>query len=274
MFNFNLYIYLLLIYMTFIILYVKSFFMALIMFSMVPVPRIMWDNKTIKYVLLSLPLVGFASGLVWYVFVNIIEFFSLPPFIIISLVMLCPYIFNGFIHANGFMDVNNAILSSKEKEKKLKILKASNVGGFSVLSIMSLFIIVYPSIYYIYSYKEYFLMFIFIPIFSRCFSSLSVYIMNPIFEGGFASVLKKDSGIFNIIFIIIMTVIFACLAYLTCSTFAIIIFIIELLMFSLSLLYAYKNFGGISADIMGYTITISEASALLAWAIIVFEGLL
>lgn len=260
--------------MTFLILYVKSFFVALMMFSIIPVPRSMLDVKSSKYVLLSLPLLGFVLGITWYVFVNIIEFFSLPPVIIVSFIMLCPYIWTGFTHMNGFMTVNDAILSSREKEKKLKILKDPHISGFAVLSVISLFTILYPSIYYIHLYKEYFLMFIFIPIFSRCFASLSVYIMKPIFETGFVSIFKKDGSRFHIVFLIIMIVTFTYLAYLSCSTFAIVILIIELIAFLLSLAYAYKNFGGISGDVVGFTITISEVVSLLAWAIIVFEGIL
>ncbi len=38
--------------------------------------------------------------------------------------------------------------------------------------------------------------------------------------------------------------------------------------FSLSMLYAYRQFGGVSGDLSGYALTVSEACALAALALI------
>ena len=47
------------------------------------------------------------------------------------------------MHMDGFMDVNDAIMSRRPLEDRLRILKDSTVGAFAVITVMFLVLAMY-----------------------------------------------------------------------------------------------------------------------------------
>lgn len=79
-------------------------------------------------------------GLLWMALLWVVWQLGLP-LLIASLVMIF-YIFAvcGFMHLDGFMDCNDAILSRRPLEERQRILKDSTVGAFAAVTLAFLLI--------------------------------------------------------------------------------------------------------------------------------------
>ena len=95
-------------------------------FITLPCPYKKWDGQLKNMMLAFLPSVGLVIGVLWMAIFWLLVYLQLPP-ILISFTMLF-YIFAvcGFMHMDGFMDCNDAILSRRPLEERQRILKRFN----------------------------------------------------------------------------------------------------------------------------------------------------
>ena len=109
---------------------------AFSMYSSIPMPQIKWENKTMRYALCFLPLVGVVIAIaewLWFKFCTTYQAASL--FYAVGAVLL-PILISGGIHLDGLADVSDAIGSHGEPEKRLQIMKDPHIGAFGVLGIV------------------------------------------------------------------------------------------------------------------------------------------
>ena len=120
--------------------YVTAFFMAWGNFLSIPCPKKIWDNNLRKEMLSLLPLVGLIAGLIEFLLLMLVRsiyghgFFPIP--VAAFILTLITFGISGFMHADGFMDCSDAILSRRDLEERRRILKDSTVGAFSVISMI------------------------------------------------------------------------------------------------------------------------------------------
>ena len=126
--------------------YFKGLLMAISMFTIIPLPRYEWDDKGGKNILKFYPLIGLIIGLVWYLTFKVLCLLNASMMIISSITMISPFILTGMIHLDGYMDVCDALLSRRDKQEKLRILKDPNTGAFAVISVVMLFIVNFSAI--------------------------------------------------------------------------------------------------------------------------------
>ena len=103
------------------------------MYSVLPVPQRPWTEKTMKYCICFLPLVGGLIGAV-----QLAAFFVLyrrGTGVLLSGAVLSalPLLLSGGIHMDGFLDTCDAVHSWKGKEERLRILKDPHAGAFAVI---------------------------------------------------------------------------------------------------------------------------------------------
>ena len=105
------------------------------MFSRVPMPRVEWKPEHMRYTLASFPLVGVALGLVLVLWWLLCRWLSFDSIFFAAGVALLPVLFTGGIHLDGFCDTVDALSSHAEPEKKRAILKDPHVGAFAVIGV-------------------------------------------------------------------------------------------------------------------------------------------
>ncbi len=116
----------------------KKLFVALSMawgnFLSIPCPWKAWDSKLKNTMLALLPIIGTIAGILWVLIVvgSMTVFESAIPTAFVLTFSL--YAISGFMHMDGFMDVNDAVLSQRELSKMQAILKDSKVGAFAVVT--------------------------------------------------------------------------------------------------------------------------------------------
>lgn len=119
----------------------RSIAMAFSMFSIVPMPRIEWNPKSMRYSLAAFPLIGVTVGLLLWGWVSLCALLDLKSAIRALGLVLIPLAVSGGIHMDGFADTVDAIASRAEPNRRRQILKDSNIGAFAGMGIASYLII-------------------------------------------------------------------------------------------------------------------------------------
>lgn len=245
--------------------------MAFGMFCTIPLPSY-WDNKATKFIMPWFPVVGVLIGIVWWL--GALGLQELQPWVstYISAVifMIIPFVFTGFIHLDGYMDTSDAILSRRNLEDKLRILKDSSVGAFSVIMLVLLFVFLFASSAVLVEKNTNLSLLIIIPILSRSCSALGILSMRPLTPDGYASLFKPDLPRPQIIVTMIIAVIAVAFGWFLGDLRGLIVAFAVVLGYGAALLITQKSFAfrGISGDLAGFSMTISELTGLLALAVI------
>ena len=112
---------------------INSFFIALSMYSRIPVPRVDWEKENMRYAMCFFPMIGVVIGAVMYLAGWLLDKTSVGGVFRGVVFTLIPIIITGGIHMDGFMDTMDALGSWGDREKKLEILKDSHAGAFAIL---------------------------------------------------------------------------------------------------------------------------------------------
>ena len=110
------------------------------MYSALPVPRVEWNKKNMRYALAAFPLVGAALGLAWWGVCALGNALALP--VVLRGAMLCvlPTLLTGGIHLDGYADTCDALASHASPARKQDILRDPHCGAFAVIRLCVFFI--------------------------------------------------------------------------------------------------------------------------------------
>ena len=121
--------------------YFKGFLMAISMFTIIPLPKYEWDDEGGKNIMKFYPVIGLIVGVIWYGVFRILNLLGASIMVTTAVTLITPFILTGMLHLDGYMDVCDALLSRRDKQEKLRILKDPHTGAFAVISVIMLFIL-------------------------------------------------------------------------------------------------------------------------------------
>lgn len=238
----------------------KSLIIAISTYSKIPMPYFEWKEKDMRYAICFFPVVGAVIGAVQYFWLWICESFEFNDIIRAAWCIVINIIITGGIHIDGFMDTMDALHSYRPKEKKLEILKDAHIGAFAVIMFM-VYILIYlgaVSEMDFASCRVFAVSFIM----SRIYSGISVVCFKNAKSDGmlysFSSAAHKRAVrciLVAELFVLTITGVY----FLGVSS-----AIMAALMFGIFIYYrykSYKEFGGITGDIAGWFLCISEMAA-------------
>ena len=238
---------------------VKVFFMAFGMFTSLPCPWRPWDEDARDMMLVTLPIVGAVLGLLWAA-LGALGNAALVPTLNAALVAALPWLLTGFIHLDGYMDTCDAILSWRPLEQRLRILKDSHTGAFAVVGLGLLMMFTYAST--VSFTGDVFRTLLFIPVVSRCGSAFCVLSLKPIGHSEYANTEGKSAQRMAVAAMWIVAII-ACWLWLGRPVIAL---AVETLAYALAMLWGYRTLKGVSGDVAGFALTVSECASLMALA--------
>ena len=111
----------------------ESVDVAFSMYSAIPMPQIEWNEKNMKYMLAFLPLVGVAQAALLLGWTALSGWLAVNGVLFAAAAALIPLLVTGGIHMDGLCDTADALASHQTREKKLEILKDSHTGAFAVI---------------------------------------------------------------------------------------------------------------------------------------------
>ena len=103
------------------------------MFSAVPAPQPVWNEKNMRYALCAFPLVGAVCALTWGLWGWAAALLGLPDLLRGAGFCLLPVWVTGGIHLDGYADTCDALASYGDRDKRLAILKDPRCGAFAVI---------------------------------------------------------------------------------------------------------------------------------------------
>lgn len=241
----------------------KSLFIALAMYSKIPVPRVEWNEKNMKYSMAFFPVVGVFVGLVLFICMYILELADINVILKAVIATIIPVLITGGIHLDGYLDTVDAINSYADTKKKLEILKDPNVGAFAVIYGIIYFLMVF-GLYTELDKRAY----IFVCIgfvLSRCLSALTVLWFPKAKNSGLAAMFKDSADKWRVTSVLLIYLIIIALLVGFLNIWVLVIWIFM----SLAALLGYyifckRNFGGMTGDLAGFFLTVFELLILIA----------
>ena len=247
---------------------IKGFYMALGMFISIPLPFFIWDESLTAIMIVSFPLVGAIIGALWWGASVLLLSPNFPTVIVAALLTVAPFVIAGFIHLDGFMDTSDALLSRRPLEDKLRIIKDPNVGAFAVVMLGILFLLQFAAMYTVADGGRFLALLIVICVLSRCFSVFAIFFMPHISISNYTAMLGKNVRVVHRAAVVIIALGAVGFGGFYAGLPGLIVSGAVAVGFAWAMRVVYRDFKGISGDLLGYAMVIGEVFGLIALALL------
>ncbi|MGN0666849.1 MAG: adenosylcobinamide-GDP ribazoletransferase [Huintestinicola sp.] len=248
---------------------IKSFLSALSMYSRIPVPTVEWEEENHRYSLCFFPVIGAVIGALFLLWSYLCSAASLANGLVFGAISaVIPLAVTGGIHMDGYCDVCDAKASFAPREKALEIMSDPHIGAFAAINLGVYLILqtAFFSLAYGYASNEGFLVTTAMTfVLSRALSGLAAVTFRCAKKDGtlqsFSRPADKKTAV----------------CFLTAEAIAASFFMIyfspvsgaagvlaALIIFAYYRIFSYKRFGGITGDLAGYFLELSELGMLIA----------
>jgi len=242
--------------------------MSLGMFIGIPLPFHIWDEKLTSVMVSSFPLVGLVIGTIWWGFALLLVTLNFPLVMVAALLAIAPFLIAGFIHLDGFMDTSDALLSRRPLEDKLRILKDPTVGAFAVVMLGILFLLQFAAMYTTVEGGRFLILLVSISIISRCCSAFAIFVVPHMPISNYTSMLGKNVGVLNKVFVMAVAILTIVFSFFFAGVYGLIVCGAVVLGYAWAMRVVYRDFKGISGDLLGYSLVIGELFGLIALALL------
>ena len=246
---------------------IRSFVIAFSTYSRIPMPQVEWSDENRKYSMCFFPLIGAVIGLLllgWLWLCDALKIGMLLKGVVSTIV---PLLVTGGIHMDGFMDTSDAIASWQTRERRLEILKDTHTGAFAVIGCTG-YLLLSAAVYSEMSVQAApMLMGVFM--ISRSLSALALAFFESARPGGMMDgfartahrrIVSITAAVYAVLCVVLWTV---CGKWIAVGCLA-----ATAACFAYYRHMAYKNFGGVTGDLAGWFVQITE----LALAVVIVLG--
>ncbi|MEG1524598.1 MAG: adenosylcobinamide-GDP ribazoletransferase [Clostridia bacterium] len=249
---------------------IRSIFMAFAMFSCIPMPRIAWGTENLRYMLCALPLVGLPIGLVLWGWSALALPFGFGQVLFATGLTLLPIAVSGGIHLDGFCDTVDALSSHADPAKKHEILKDPRAGAFAVIGVSCYVLAYFALCTELRMRPDTVLLLAVMHVLSRVIGALCTLLYPARTEQqGLAATFRKSANK-HMAAVILMIELIACavVLFLNNTPTAIAMMTCALLVMLILHHIVQKQFCGMSGDLAGFAIQVSELMMLFAIVLI------
>ncbi|WP_294390928.1 adenosylcobinamide-GDP ribazoletransferase [uncultured Clostridium sp.] len=253
--------------------YFKGFLMAISMFTVIPLPRYEWDDEGGKNIMKFYPAIGLIVGIIWYGVFRLLNLLGASIMVTTAITLITPFILTGMLHLDGYMDVCDALLSRRDKEEKLRILKDPHTGAFAVISVVMLFVVNFSALYTVINnsinnnssinIKISAIGLILIPIISRSLMGYLLLSKESMKGSSLGAFFKQGTGKVDKLILLTCLIISSIVAIVILGIYGLIMSLAMILISTFLVNNATKEFDGMSGDSAGYGLVIAETIGLL-----------
>ncbi|NMH70221.1 adenosylcobinamide-GDP ribazoletransferase (plasmid) [Cytobacillus spongiae] len=257
-------------------LLMKSFFLNLQFFTIVPIRREMrMGNREYKWMVRTFPLLGLFVGVILLGGYSILHSYTQMTTLGLSFfIWVLPIVLTGGIHLDGYMDASDALFSYRDREKRLDIMKDPRVGAFGVLSVVVLlssrFLFIYETVLHTDSALTFSIILVLIPFFSRIMMAAILVLIPPARNAGMGYHFSKNLKVMDLSWVIGALVLAGIGSFLLGAVYYYALFtVVTLVVFWLSYTKSLKWFGGMNGDTIGGSV---EGVESVLWMILWFHA--
>ena len=247
---------------------IKSFFIAVSMYSKIPVPQFAWEEEDMKYIFCFFPWIGALIGGCIYFWNCLCDSYHIGILCRVAIDTAIPLLITGGFHVDGYMDTMDALHSYGSKERKLEILKDSHIGAFAVIMLavyglvyLGAFSEVESSVMIKIVCSSFFL--------SRCLCGISA-VSFPLAKKDGTLFLFADSSQKRIVKGSLYLQSAVCIGFMLFWSLSagLAVAAVAMLAFIYYFCRSKKEFGGITGDTAGYFVLICEGCMIVAAAVL------
>ena len=243
---------------------IKGFFTAFSMYSIIPMPKTEWGKGSMKYALCFFPFVGAVIAVAVYGWKLVCISLGFGAFLFSAGMVILPVFISGAIHLDGFIDTSDAIYSRRDREKKLEILKDPHIGAFGLIACALYLILQFGVWGQFFEHAKNIGIIMIGFVFSRALSGFSVVSFQTASNSGLAYLFSNGADKKTVKFIMLLYGLILSAAMLCINLMIGGITIISLLLWFLAYKrICYRSFGGITGDLAGYFLQMSELFVLI-----------
>ncbi len=242
---------------------IRSLLIAFSTYSRLPVPQVEWSEENRRYSMCFFPLIGAVIGGLLWLWLYAGDRLALGAPVKGAVGAVLPLLVSGGIHMDGFMDTSDALASWQPREKKLEILKDSHTGAFAVMACAAYLLLTAALLGEASASNGAQLAGVFVA--SRALSAWALGTFRSARPGGlldsFAEAAKKRA-----LYISVPVYLAACLA-LWCLGGVLTAALCFAAAALVTLYYrhmAYKQFGGVTGDLAGWYLQVTEIALIAA----------
>jgi adenosylcobinamide-GDP ribazoletransferase len=240
----------------------KACIIAFGTYSKFPVPYFEWKEKDMKYSICFFPFVGVLLGAAEWLWFWICVNYGMGSLFKAAGAVIINILVTGGIHIDGYMDTMDALHSYQPVEKKLEILKDAHIGAFAVI-MLSVLLLAYigalPGIDFnnVPLFASTF-------VFSRILSGLSVVLFKGAKKGGMLYAFSSSAQKKVVCISLVMELLFMAAGTIWIYKIKAVFVIVAMLIVFIYYRYkSYKEFGGITGDLAGWFLCLSEMVAVI-----------
>ena len=193
--------------------------------------------------------------------------------VITAITLITPFILTGMLHLDGYMDVCDALLSRRDKQEKLRILKDPHTGAFAVISVAMLFVVNFSGVYTVISnsikdnainnINTSAVGLILIPIISRSLMGYLLLSKDSMKGSSLGAFFKQGTGKVDRFILLSSLIISSIISIFIFKIYGVIMSLAMILVSTFLVNSAAKEFDGMSGDSAGYGLVIAETIGVL-----------
>lgn len=117
-------------------LFLRPLCVAFSIYSKIPMPRFEWGTSDMQYHLIYFPWVGGVIAALILLWNRLCGALPIPSTARILVAAAIPLLISGGFHLDGYMDTMDAVHSWQDRERRLEIMSDPHVGAFAVQSVI------------------------------------------------------------------------------------------------------------------------------------------
>lgn len=247
----------------------KGAAMAFSTFSKIPMPQFEWREENMRYMMCFFPVVGLVVGLVVAAWLWLAAVTGMDSVLMGAGVALIPVAMTGGIHLDGLCDVADAQSSHADPERKRQILKDPHVGAFAVIALTCYLIAATAIATELAPRWEVGVLLGCSYIVSRCLSGIATVMFPTSASKGMLSAFHESAAQKRVLTVLIIELA-VCAAGMVAVDVHLALPMIVAALVCLALLYPFATtrFGGMSGDIAGAFLQVTELIMLIVLVIV------
>lgn len=246
----------------------RAFTAAFSIYSKIPMPHFAWGSEDMEYHLIFFPFVGLVTGFLLVLLRALCGALDFSEAVFSPLAAALPLLVTGGFHFDGYLDTMDAVHSYGSREKKLEILSDPHIGAFALCWGIAWGLLSLAGYAAVYDEGRALVCMAAGFVLSRALSGIGVVTIPSAKSGGmlqtFASTARKQTVLACLLAEAAAAGVFL---VLSSGRTGLAVLAAGLLVFVYYRHASMKEYGGITGDLAGWFVTVSELVMLWAAAI-------